>query len=76
MAFQSATFWDLLGTFAKPGSQPFEAELVSVNGRQIPAGRDFDPATGQLKDPRLLLLDDRQATELLITAIALRGILP
>ena len=28
----------------------FEAELVSVDGRRIPAGKDFDPATGQLKD--------------------------
>ena len=64
MAFRSATFWDLLGTFAKPGSQPFEAEMISIDGRQIPARRDFDPATGQLKDSRLLLLDERQATEL------------
>jgi DNA topoisomerase-1 len=64
MAFRSATFWDLLGTFAKPGSPPFEAEMISMGGRQIPTGRDFDPATGQLKDSRLLLLDERQAVEL------------
>jgi DNA topoisomerase-1 len=64
MAFRSATYWDLLGTFAKSGSQPFEAELISVDGRQIPSGRDFDSATGKLKDSRLLLLDERQAAEL------------
>jgi len=65
MAFQLATFWDLLGVFAKAGSPTFQAELISVDGRQIPTGRDFDPATGQLKDPRLLLLDERGAAELL-----------
>ncbi len=64
MAFHSAAFWDLLGNFAKPGSPPFEAEMISMDGRQIPTGRDFDPATGQLKDSRLLLLDERQAVEL------------
>jgi DNA topoisomerase I len=64
MAFIQATFWDLLGTFAKPGSEPFQAELVSVDDRRIPASRDFDPATGKLKDDRLLLFDERQVREL------------
>jgi DNA topoisomerase I len=64
MAFVSATFWDLLGSFSKPGSEPFEAELVSVGDRRVPSSRDFDPATGRLKDSRLLLLDERQAREL------------
>ena len=50
MAFVSATYWDLLGTFAKAGGESFQAELVSVDGRKIPASRDFDPATGKLKD--------------------------
>ena len=31
----------------------------------MPASRDFDPATGKLKDPGLLLLDEREAAELL-----------
>lgn len=65
IAFQSATYWDLLGMFAKTSGQSFQAELISVNGRQIPSGRDFDPATGRLKDQNLLLLDERQAAELL-----------
>lgn len=64
MAFHSATYWDLLGTFAKSGSQPFEAEIVSMGGKQFPTGRDFDAATGQLKDARLLLLNEQEATEL------------
>ncbi len=57
MAFVSATYWDLLGTFAKQTGQQFSAELVSVDGRRIPAGKDFDAATGKLKDPSFLLLD-------------------
>jgi DNA topoisomerase-1 len=65
MAFVSATFWDLLATFAKQGGESFQAEMVSVDGRRVPAGRDFDPLTGQLKDANLLLLDERQANELL-----------
>jgi len=64
IAFVSATFWDLLGTFAKPGSEPFHAELVSVDGRHIPASRDFDALTGQLKNANLLLLDGPQVKEL------------
>src|SRR6185437_1299898 len=32
--------------------------------RSIPATKDFDAATGKLKDPTLLLLDERKAVEL------------
>jgi len=64
MAFVAATFWDLLGSFAKSSGESFEAELVSVAGRGIPSSRDFDPATGNLKDPALLLLDESAAEAL------------
>jgi DNA topoisomerase-1 len=62
--FVTATYWDLLGTFAKAGAESFQAMLISLDGRKIPAGRDFDQATGRLKDPGLLLLDQQQAEEL------------
>jgi DNA topoisomerase-1 len=64
MAFVSATYWDLLGTFGKTGAQQFDAELDSVDDRKIPSGRDFDTATGKLKDPTLLLLDESGANQL------------
>ena len=72
MAFRSATYWDLLGRFAKvdegqlakDAEQQFAAELVSVDGRRIPAGKDFDPATGRLKDPALLQMDEAGAGQL------------
>lgn len=64
MAFRSATYWDLLGTFGKQSGEQFAAELVSVDNRKIPTGKDFDPATGKLKDPSLLLLDEPAADRL------------
>src|SRR4029078_7980831 len=64
MAFRSATWGDLIATLASGDGKTFEADLVSVNGRKIPSGKDFDPATGKIKDPQLLLLDERGAREL------------
>jgi DNA topoisomerase-1 len=64
MAFVSAAWWDLLGKFAKSNSQTIEAALIEVDGRRIPAGKDFDPSTGKLKDERLLLLDAQAAAQL------------
>ncbi len=65
MAFVSATYWDLLGKFSKRDQQSFQAELVSVDGRKIPSGKDFDAATGKIKDESLLLLDEGGAAVLL-----------
>ncbi|MCX7427430.1 MAG: type I DNA topoisomerase [Planctomycetia bacterium] len=70
MAFVSATYWDLLGTFAKAGGESFQAVLLSVDGRKIPSSRDFDPSTGQLKDPSLLLLNQARAEELIRRLLA------
>lgn len=65
MAFVSATYWDLQATFARSTGESFQATLISVDGRKVPASRDFDSATGQLKDGSMLLLNERQAQELL-----------
>jgi DNA topoisomerase-1 len=64
MAFVQATWWDLIGKFAKSNDQPIEAALISVDGSRIPLGKDFDPSTGKLKDPKLKLLDAQAAAEL------------
>ena len=63
-AFVSATYWDLLGTFAAEAKREFQARLVSVDGRKIPAGKDFDSSTGKLTNNNLLLLDEQAAAEL------------
>jgi DNA topoisomerase I len=64
MAFRSATWWDLIARLATSDEKTFEAELVSVGGRKVPSGKDFDSATGKIKDPQLLLLNEQQAREL------------
>ncbi len=64
MAFVSATYWDLLGTFRKAGGEKFQATMVSYQGRRIPTSRDFDSATGKLKDSNLLLLDEQETKDL------------
>ena len=49
-AFVKATYWDLIGSFATQSSEKFQATLISVDGKRIPAGKDFDSTTGQLKN--------------------------
>ncbi len=63
IAFRAATYWDLVGSFVAAAGV-FQATLVAVDGRRVPAGRDFDPKTGQIKDDQLLLLDEPAAREL------------
>jgi DNA topoisomerase-1 len=51
MAFHTAEYWDVQGTFApttqKAGDpETFTATLVSVEDLRLATGRDFDPATG------------------------------
>jgi DNA topoisomerase-1 len=64
MAFRSATWWDLIGRFATDQGKEFEANLVSVGGRRVPTGKDFDSATGRIKDGDLLFMDEGAAREL------------
>ena len=52
MAFHSADYWDVTGTFApdkrRDGDpETFTATLVAVDDIRVATGRDFDPATGR-----------------------------
>jgi DNA topoisomerase-1 len=68
-AFRSGTWWDLVAQLAHLDA-PFEAKLVTVGGKRIATGRDFDKTTGRLtgadgagaKD--LVLLDEAAGTAL------------
>ena len=65
MAFRSATYWDVVGTFAPGEPKPndpetFTATLVSVDDRRLASGRDFDPATGRAPS-NVLHLDEEGA---------------
>ncbi len=65
MAFHSATYADLLATLAPAGAAAFNAGMVSYQGQRIPSGKDFDSATGKLKEASsFLLLDETAAREL------------
>ena len=48
LAFQSATYWDLLASLNK-GGESFDAKIVSVAGQRVATGKDFDENTGKLK---------------------------
>ncbi|MDO4583409.1 MAG: type I DNA topoisomerase [Planctomycetia bacterium] len=65
MAFHSATYWDLSGTFRTRENQTFQASLVSVDGRRIPTSRDFDTTTGKLKNPDCLQYTEEEVHQLL-----------
>jgi DNA topoisomerase-1 len=65
IAFRSATYFDLDAIFAKSNREKLNATLVSVDGERIPTGKDFDAATGKLKDPKFRWLNAEQAGTLL-----------
>lgn len=70
MAFRSASYSDLFGKFSTVKGGRFDATLMSYKGQKLPTGKDFDPATGKIKDPGLLLMDQPAAEKL---AAQLRG---
>jgi DNA topoisomerase I len=47
MRFHKAFYWDLAAMLEKAG-QGFESKLVSVKGKKIASGKDFDESTGKL----------------------------
>ncbi len=63
MAFHSATYADLLATLAPNAGSTFNAAMVSYQGQRIPSGKDFDSATGKLKDATSFLLLDEPAAK-------------
>ncbi|MFF6997883.1 type I DNA topoisomerase [Streptomyces sp. NPDC008313] len=69
IAFRSAEYWDLTGTFgtgrAGDPSDPSSlvARLTTVDGRRVAQGRDFD-SVGQLKTANTLHLDEANARAL------------
>ncbi|MEU8872413.1 type I DNA topoisomerase [Streptomyces javensis] len=75
IAFRSAEYWDLTGTFATgragdvsdPGT--FGARLTAVDGLRVAQGRDFT-SLGQLKDGLNVLHLDEAGARSLATALA------
>ena len=62
MRFVAAGYWDLVGVFeADEGS--FEATLISVDGKAVATGRDFDEQ-GKLKSANKMVVDRSAAEQL------------
>ncbi len=66
LAFRSGTYWDLKAELETSQQARFSAQLVSVDGKRIATGKDFDEHTGQIAagtDVRLLNEDDARGLE-------------
>ena len=65
IAFHTASYWTLKGAFDKQGKNTFEAELSHVSDKRVATGKDFDPATGKLKDKtKVTALSEKEVGEL------------
>jgi DNA topoisomerase-1 len=69
--FRTSTYWDVEATLA--AEQPFTATLVSIAGRRLATGRDFDATTGEL-DPKadVVLLGEEEARAAATSSAATR----
>lgn len=68
IAFVKSSYWDLKALLKAPESgkdSMFEAKLLSLAGRRIAHGKDFDPDTGKLvQDRDVLVLGEAEARAL------------
>lgn len=67
-AFRQGSYWDLKATLAAAtasGPVPFEARMITLGGRRLATGSDFDEHTGQIAPGRdVVLLDEAEANAL------------
>ena len=63
-AFQSGGYWDLKADLEQD-KKPFEAKLITLDGKKIATGSDFDPDTGKIAEGRdVVLLNEAEANKL------------
>jgi len=63
-AFRQGSYWDLKATLEQ-AKHPFESRLVSLAGKRLATGSDFDEATGQIIVGRnVVLLNEAEARTL------------
>jgi DNA topoisomerase-1 len=62
-AFRKSAYWGLDAQVAAPDAT-FRATLVRLGNDRVATGRDFDPATGELRGAATRLLDERSAGDL------------
>jgi len=78
MAFVSADWWDIRGTFAAATEPiPFEAKLVAVDGTRVATGNDFSEF-GELSRTDRVVLSEQEArglaSELATASFAVRSV--
>lgn len=62
LAFRKGTYWDLKATLRTNTGAQFDADLTTLAGKRIAAGKDFDETTGKLKvGTDVVLLDEQTA---------------
>ncbi len=62
MRFRSASWWDLVATFAaRTGGGAFTADLAAVGGRRVVTGKDFGPTGALAPDAEVVRLDEAGA---------------
>lgn len=66
MRFKKAEYWDLKADLYTKDKKKdsFEAKLLSVDGKRIASGKDFDQETGKLTKKDLVHLDEKKAKDL------------
>lgn len=66
MAFRSANYWDLTGTFTTDKNESFTAKLTAVDGARVATGKDFgeDGALKPAAASKTVHLDEQTATAL------------
>jgi DNA topoisomerase-1 len=78
MAFVSADWWDIKGTFAAATEPiPFEAKLVAIDGTRIATGNDFSDFGELSRTDRVVLAEAEArglATELTSASFAVRSV--
>ncbi|AFZ52427.1 type I DNA topoisomerase [Cyanobacterium aponinum] len=63
-AFVQAKYWDLKALLCQDKSD-FEAKLITLDGKKLATGSDFDSKTGQLiKNKKVVVLSEEEATAL------------
>ncbi|HET9234782.1 MAG TPA: DNA topoisomerase, partial [Candidatus Eisenbacteria bacterium] len=64
MRFVESVYWDLEGTFRNKEGKAFPARLVSLDGKRLATGKDFNPDTGAFTNGGAVLLDGDRARSL------------
>ncbi len=62
--FKTATYYDLQAELENDALEGFKAELITLDGKRLAVGKDFDSNTGKLIKDTVLLLSYSQATAL------------